>query len=339
MPIESNQWPMNILTRPVGEKDRALIVHPKTAVERKGIRKNDGEFIITNRKAIKIKPGTYHLEVKEAGHRHIFFRDDDGDYGCFGRRLNVNKTYTNIYEKICKMPLPKLPRETAVDFELIWPGHPDSEVVTAIKECPEELRMRAFSAPIYRGRVLIGDKSDDYETGRILVGKLVGSDRLVKRYKPIEIPKEEPEAILQILLNWAEKRNQEGWVLKEAACRNWYKLKGVNEADVVIIGFKVSSAETRMGMVTAVKVGVYVGEQKYMYVGNVSGFNLEEMEAMTKAYNKYDAKDNSEKNPYRYKVLRIAYQEMAGKGGLKHAFRDCWREDKSPESCFMGQFK
>lgn len=344
MPIGCDQWPMNLLTKPAGEKDRKLLVHPKPAVERKGIRRNeDGKLYIIDRKFVKVKtPNILIPEMKEAGHRHFLFRDEDGKYGVFGRRLNVNKTYTDIYPKLKgKWKHPDLPKGTVIDFELVWPGHPDSEVVTAIKECPEELRMKAFAVPVYRGFSIAGSDTIDYIQGRQKLCKLVGSENVTKKFLPIEIDSENVVEKMEYLLRAAENMGVEGWVLKAFHCKEWYKLKGIQEADVFVIGFKISNAETRKGMVTAVKVGVYDKDHmKEIPIGNVSGFSLEEMEQMTEAYNKCgDAACGPKANPYLYSVLRIVYQEMAGQGGLKHAFRDCWRTDKDADSCYMDQFE
>jgi ATP-dependent DNA ligase len=344
---------MNLLTKPTGEKDRALIVHPKPAVERKGIRRNKkGKLIIIDPKAIKVKcPNILIPEMKEAGHRHFYCRDKEGEYHCYGRRLNVKKTYTDIWSKIKKMPHPKLPKETVIDFELVWPGHPDSEVTTAIKECPEELRMKCFAVPIYKGESCINEEAPDYIQGRKLLIKLVGRENCTAKFKPIQFYKEDVKDVMEYMLRAAENMKFEGWVLKGFHCKEWYKLKGIQEADVFIIGFKISDAKTRKGMVTAVKVAVYQGRKpitdepwEEVPIGNVSGFDLDEMKKMTEAYNKYGlvtcgSGRNAKPNPYMYRTMRIIYQELAGQGGLKHAFFDCWRdEEKSPEQCRMKQF-
>ena len=41
MPIECSLWPMNILTRASGEKDRKLLVHPQECVKRAGMRRDE----------------------------------------------------------------------------------------------------------------------------------------------------------------------------------------------------------------------------------------------------------------------------------------------------------
>ena len=148
------------------------------------------------------------------------------------------------------------------------------------------------------------------------------------------------QATLEALLNMAELQHQEGYVLKVMACDGWWKLKGINEADVYVTGFKISDADTRKGMVTAVEVAVVNKEHYSVNMGNVSGFNLEEMGKMTEAYNKYGLTRNGpNKNPYFGKVLRVIYQEIAGQGKMKHGFFDCWRDDKNQTSCWTTQFK
>jgi len=336
MSIENNQWPMYLLTRPVGEKDRTLLVHPKPAVDRKAIKK-DGDKIVIDEKGIKLKKfKTLNVEEKSAGHRNFLCRNLEGNYCCFGRRLNVKNEYTDIWPKICKMDYPEIPKETVIDFELIWPGHPDSEVTTAIVECPEELKMRCFAVPIYKGHIQILDSSLSYTEGRLQLLELVGKENCTNRYGTIE-NNFDLRKNLEKYLNYAQKNSLEGFVLKEESCKGWYKLKIADEADVFIMGFKISNAETRKGMVTAVKVGV-MKDNKPTYIGNVSGWNLVEMNLMTTAYNmmKITGKESS----YIHQVIKIQYQEMASQGGLRHAFRceNPFRDDKNWQSCNWEQF-
>jgi len=328
---------MSILTKPVGEKDRKLLVHPKPAVDRSAIRKAGAEFIIDPSGCHLDHNKQYFVEEKAAGHRNLLARDASGKKHCYGRRLNVKKEYADIWEKVKKMPQPDLPKETVVDFEMVWPGHPDSEVVTAMKECPEELRMRCFAVPILCGKLQILNNSLSYIEGREELVGLVGKENCTKRFTSL-YPHNEARFMVDdvaFYLEYAKAQNLEGFVLKEKSCAGWWKLKGILEADVFITGFKISTAETRRGMVTAVEVSVMDGD-KERYIGNVSGFNLEEMDNMTRAYNLYKV---TPKNHYFKQVIRIQYQEMAGKGGLKHAFRDVFRTDKNWESCSMEQFK
>jgi len=339
--IECSVWPMNLLTKPVGEKDRRLIIHPKEAVLREGIRRTpEGNLYIKGPEFIKIPDKVYVPERKESGHRHIWCRDANGNYHLYGRKLNIKKTYTDILPKMTHVGMDfkwgELRNSTAIDLELVWPGHPDSEVTTAIKECPHQLHPYFFAPLIIEGRLLIGKDSPTWIEGREILRRFVPSTSMTKGYKPMYIAGDKKLALLETMLNIADHNKFEGYVLKGAACDDWWKLKGLNEADVFVIGFKVSDAETRKGMVTAVHIGVLDKEGKIKNMGNVAGFNLEMMGEMTEALRKYGR--SPAKNPFLMKTLRVIYQEVAGKNLLKHAFFSCWRDDKNWESCSIDQF-
>lgn len=358
MTISCDLWPMSLLTKPVGEKDRKLIVHPKDSIIRSGIKRNDsGKLEIWDESKIKIPYGAYFPEDKEQGHRHIWCKDNEGNFHLYGRRLNVKGTYTDILveKKLwqCREFMDKMPylkRGSALDLELCWDGHPDSEIPTAIKDHPDQLHPYFFAVLIWDNKMLFGDNSLNYLNGRELLEKVVSSNGkkgidpvqyMTKVYKRILLTKENRTEYLNTLMNKAEEIGKEGFVLKKSSAAGWYKVKGINEADVFVIGFKISNSETLKGQVTGVRIGVVrhnsvkQDDKSLIDMGNVSGFNQEERDAMTSAYNKYGT---TSKNPYMHKVLRVMYQEVAGKGKMKHGFRECWREDKSWLSCSYSQF-
>ncbi len=337
MAVECNLWPMSLLTKPVGSKDRRLIIHPKEAVLRSGIcRNSEGLLSIVDASAIKIPYGSYIPERKEEGHRHIYCRDKDGKYYLYGRRLNVQGTYTNILPKVKGCPnLPELPLETALDLELIWPGHPDAQVSSAIKDCPDQLKPMFFAVLIHKGNLLIGQDSLYYPMGRSLLRDLVDLNNMTKSYGAVILTENNRKVMLEKMLRFADSHKFEGFVLKGKACDDWWKLKGLCEADVFVTGFKVSSAKTRMGMITAVEIAVYDDNGQIIDMGNVSGFSVEEMIKMMEAHTKYGTTKN---NPYMFKVLRVVYQEMAAQKKLKHCFKDSWRDDKNDTECLYSQF-
>jgi hypothetical protein len=329
---------MDRLTKPVGEKDRKLIIHPKEAVLREGVRRDKAnQLYIRGEEFIKLPDGEYVPERKEQGHRAIYCRDAEGNMHLYGRKLNVKKSYTDIWPKMQGNPhFRSLSPLTALDLELTWPGHPDSEVTTALKECPRELKPYFFAPLIVEGTLMIGDNSPTWIEGREWLRKWVSPDNMTKGYKPLYIAGKKKLSILQALLNIADHSGYEGYVLKGAACADWWKLKGVNEADVFVIGFKVSTAETRKGLVTAVQIGVLDKEGKIKDMGNVAGFSLDVMNEMAEARAKFGM---TKKNPFLYRTLRVVYQEIAGQNGLKHGFYSCWRDDKNWESCSEDQFQ
>ena len=335
--MNNHPWPMNLLTCISGEH-RRLIVKPIDVSPRENFRPDSkGILRVVDIDKIKIHDCVCVPEVKEQGHFHFYCRSKQGEYFVYGRRQNVNGYYIDIYDKLKAMKLPGIPKETVIAMELVWPKHPDSKVPTAIKECPEELRMRAFGIPIYQGALLFGPTSLPYNRGRRLLQNILPPESLVESLPPVEFgDKFQSAKMLESLLQLARQKGWEGLVLKEKAYDGWWKLKGIREADVYIHGFKISESDTQYGMVTSVSIAVYdEHNRKAIDMGSVTGFTLEEKQKMTDAYRSHG---DSDTNPYMGKVLRVLYQEVAGKGKLKHAFFDGWRDDKSYWECSKEQF-
>lgn len=335
--MENHPWPMNILTRDAGER-RRLIVKPIDVTPRENLRPDsEGILRIIDIDKVKIRDCICVPEVKEQGHFHFYCRNSDGEYRVFGRKQNVNGYFIDIYNKLDGMTLPGLPKETVVAMELIWPKHPDSQVPTAIKDCPNELRMKAFGIPIYQGALLFGPTSLPYSRGRRLLKNTLPPEFLVQSFTPVEFGDAFHSAkILENLFQLARKQNIEGFVLKERAYHGWWKVKGIKEADVYVTGFKVSESATQYGMVTAVSIAVYdLKNKRAIPMGSVTGFTLKEKQEMTNAYKSHG---DSVSNPFMGRTLRVLYQEVAGKGKLKHGFFDGWRSDKVYWECGKEQF-
>lgn len=324
-------WPMDVITRSAGDT-RALIVKPKKCIDRSYISPDDGKYKISNENKIKIPNGTYFVEHKSQGHFHVYARDAAGYYSMYGRRLGVDGLYIDIYPKLQgRTPLPELPLETAVAVELVFPGHPDSSVPTAIKDCPEELRAEALGLAIYKGTTIIGTNYS-YDKARLKLVQMFGFENVVDLEGETVLNPENKKEILEVILSAASRHNLEGYVLKKFAYNGWWKLKGIHEADVFITGFKISTSETYYGQVTAVEVGVYDDEGDVIAMGRVSGFKDADKVAMTEALDSLPRD-----NPYMYRPIRILYQERASQGLLKHGAFDSWREDKSAKDCLYSE--
>ena len=325
-------WPMDILTREYGSKEkRKLLVKPRELIGRDNISIGD-EFQVRRPDLLPFSyPCTYHLETKEQGHFHFLCRDAGEKYMVFGRRLNVEGGFTDIASDLVgRMSLPHLPPETVLAFELVWPGHPDSSVPTAIKSCPQELVVKAIGLPIYKASILFGRSSLKYFPGRELLESVMGFPELCVEYQGSFTWNNMNEAARDIamLLTRAKKENLEGFVLKGKHYADWWKFKVLRDADVFITDFNISDAETRAGLVTSVDVGVMdVDGETIVNMGSVSGFDLEEMERMTQSM-----------SAYKDAVLRIVYQEVAAQGKLKHGFFAGWRDDKNTWECTVEQF-
>jgi ATP-dependent DNA ligase len=329
---------MSVLTKESGE-GRKLICHPKQIIARKYLRRDKhGVLRVSDPDQLKIPDKSFPLilfsEPKLQGHRYIFSRDKDDVYHLHSRRLGIDNTYPDLIQDgrfpvvFDELGFPPLPRETAVDGELIWPGHPDSEVPTAIKECPHELLFKAFAVPIFESKYQFEKR---YKPGRCLLRSFLPSKCVTRSGLKWEIQNREALKIaVEHLLYKAEQKGEEGAVLKEKHYQGWWKLKGISEADVFVTGHVVSKSETYAGQVTSLRIGVFDSNGKIKDMGKVSGFDDEE---------KYDLTEKYHAGVGYYRVLRVQYQEIAGKGKLKHAFFDCWRTDKNAEDCTTGQFE
>lgn len=340
---ECKQWPMTILTRPSGEDGRKLVCHPKQLIARRFLRRDSiGKLQVTDPDQIKIPRSSYPLvlyaEPKLQGHRHIYSCDKYGRYHLHSRRLGVDGSFPDLIQD-GRFPVafdeleafPPLPRETAIDGELVWPGHPDSEVPTAIKECPEQLQFKAFAVPIHNGKSNI---IRGYHFGRVDLRTALPSRciaRVGTRWR-ISSVERMVELIEHLLFN-CEQEGSEGFVLKEKHYQGWWKLKSIQEADVVMTDYVISKSDTYYGEVTSVRVGAYKNGE-LVDMGKVSGFDDEEKDQLTEEYQKF-GKSKVKEEP---RVLRVQYQELAGRGKLKHAFFDSWRPDKNQFECVIEQF-
>lgn len=335
------QWPMSVLTKKSGE-GRKLICHPKQLIARKYLsRDREGDLKITDKSKIMVKKDSFPLilykEEKFQGHRYIYSRDKNGDYHLHSRRLGVDGSFPDLIQDgrlsvaFDELPaFPPLPRETAVDGELLWPDHPDSEVPTAIKDCPDQLVYKAFAIPIVSGTHY---SAMTYKVGRRILRDTLPSIAIAKLLDRVGVPDIDTLAdITEFYLYLAEKEGLEGYVLKERHYDGWWKIKGIREADAFVTGFVVSKSETYGGQVTSLRIGMYDAEGNIKEMGKVSGFDDEEKEELTDNY-KFSGKNSDVIG----RVLRVKYQEIAGKGKLKHAFFDCWRDDKSKEDCYTSQ--
>lgn len=335
--MDIHPWPMGQLTKEAGES-RKLCIKPVDICPRSNFRPDsNGILRVIDIDKIKLYNTIVTPEVKEQGHFHFYCRDKDGGYSVFGRKQNVNGYYIDIWDKLqhCEFARYGLPKETVVAGELIWPGKPDSKIPTAIKECSEVLKFRAFGVPIYQGAPLSGHASLPYNRGRRLLKNIFPPESVVEAFSYVELGDRFHTAkVLEGLLQLAKQKDVEGFVLKEKAYDGWWKLKGIKEADVYIIGFKISESETQYGMVTAVQIAVRRGEGE-VDMGSVTGFDLETKQEMTNALHEYG---ESSRNPFMNRTLRVCYQEVAGRGKLKHAFFDVWRDDKDYTDCQWEQF-
>lgn len=129
----------------------------------------------------------------------------------------------------------------------------------------------------------------------------------------------------------------EGFVLKEKGSRpyqgrgrkvrHWVKAKKAFEADMIVMDFRISKAETKVGepMVESVLCGQFVNGQLegLVWVGSME--------------QKWQREFAQNFGRYRGKVVRIRHYQQFKSGSLRHpSFHpDMFRDDKAPTECIF----
>lgn len=333
------QWPMDMLTVESGSK-RKLRCHPKKIVKREDVLYKNGAQVVSESAISSSVPlhQEFNVETKLQGHRYFYCRGEE-QYHLFSRRENVDGEFTDAGVKFPYLRLgkdeqfPELAPMTCLDGELIWPGHPDSAIPTALTDCPDQLKYVPFAMPFLRGVDLRDPGHNNYTRVRRYINSHIMPVVTLEAVFTASNRKA-LAAELTSFLNKAKLEKVEGFVLKTHHYSGWFKLKGILEADVFVISFVSSDSDTRNGLITSVEVGAYDGD-KIVHMGRVSGFDFEEQTQMSMAYNRHGL---TNRNPYYRRALRVLFQEMASRGKMKHGFFDCWRNDKDAEACSMEQF-
>ncbi|KKN39002.1 hypothetical protein LCGC14_0747840 [marine sediment metagenome] len=122
------------------------------------------------------------------------------------------------------------------------------------------------------------------------------------------------------LLNCARANGWEGVILyPNRAFAQPYRLKDVQDYDVIVMGYEMAGAGKFMGMIGALLVGWHVNGELVEVGGVGSGWTHAERRALSK-------KDLS-------RVCTITTRQFASKGAFKHATFKRWRDDKPVADC------
>lgn len=215
------------------------------------------------------------------------------------------------------MDLPLLDEGTVVVGELYIPGKHATSVKTFINNKDERLRFVAFAIPYHKGEFL-----EDMPVGmsRFLMNSLGFSlpqfRRLSKEPKPLEIEKQRD------LIQYATDAGWEGWVLKEANYKGWYRLKGTNTVDAVVIQQYTSTSVTKFGLLKAVDIVVY-DKDRPVFLGKVG--------------NGFDDDFRKDAGDLVGRVCEVEFDSLAANGKLKFARFLRWRDDKTAKECTKDQ--
>lgn len=242
-----------------------------------------------------------YVEAKHDGHRVAVTRDGRGALGVFTphRECGILLPINLLEGRAIVLPpwVHKLPAGSIVECELVWPGHPASDVVTAMKDCPSELDWRPFAIPFIN--------KQDYRSMCYLAMR-----DLIQRRTRYEVPVMLMDAYHSeiSLLQQAEALGLEGYVLKERGYSGWWKLKLEWTLDLEVLGFQAGK-------------GKYEGHVGALLLRDSKGVEIR-CSGMTEAVRfALTHRDVG-------RIVEVEHSGLTVNGKLRHPRFKRWRDDK-----------
>lgn len=197
--------------------------------------------------------------------------------------------------------------------ELVVPGHPCSEVKSALANDPSRLEFRSFAIermPGVHQSILTEAPLDEVEACLKDWGV---------RPLPFIVLKDgwNPDDVKA----WGEDQGGEGVMLKDGNLLNWRKLKRNRTIDLVIRDQKDGKGKF-VGLIGALVCGLADGT----IVANVGGMDDATRVELSLNWESYVGR-----------VIEVRYQEIGAKGRLRHPRFVQVRDDKHPDECVADQ--
>ena len=272
------------------------------------------------------EPWTW-AHAKLDGFRATVFRQSDGRVVVYGRdtrhHLELSHRFISISESTWLARLQvDMPPLSSVDGELISAGSCSSDVPTALRGTPDDLRFVAFAVPQWNNHSLI---DADLTTIRDLC------EDMSLNFAPIMVEydtkfcktckKEDQKSTLMVL---AKQCGYEGWVLKDSHYKNWYKVKETKSIDCFVTGVKDGDGKY-LGLLGSLRVSVYNESGDEFEIASVSGMTDAERVEMSEL----------DDDQLIDRVCEVEYQCIGSKGKLRHPRFKKWRPDKPKTECVM----
>lgn len=238
------------------------------------------------------------LERKFDGWRMTAIRDARG-VKFYGRDPGVDiNTKMQKQDDIVQFML-RQPNNTVIEMEIF--SEFSTDVSSSLKD-GTRLNFEPFAVPVLAGRQL----------------RAMGMWHYLRLVSGIFQPMEEfdePTVLDPIqMARLAKKRGWEGFVVKAAPYTDWYKIKPIRTADVIVTGWHEGKGRNS-GRLGALSVGLFDGTP----VGKISGFSDDQRDEIS-------PRDIG-------RVVEVEYDSLTSGGKLRFAQFLRFRDDKPAKEC------
>jgi hypothetical protein len=261
-------------------------------------------------------------QVKYDGHRVTFFQQpptSDNGLCVFGSKLEAELELSHhleqypFYQKLARV----MRGMSSVDGELHVPGKPASYVKSAIVNGDPRLTFTAFAVPWWNGDVVTSMTMAQHIVERVCYLEFARTAPLPERYYG-GLSKQDAASAAESLATIAKDGGIEGYVLKEDAWENWYKVKHSSTVDCVVMDLKPGKGKYA-GMCGALHVGVFDAKGELKEIACVSGMSD-------------DVRAEIERNRIG-RVVEVEYDRLDAKGRLRFPRFVRFRDDKRGLDC------
>ena len=246
------------------------------------------------------------IHKKENGRRLTILHSDKGIQALTKSRAHHLDVSSHLWwRKWFKDLVTWMPPFSAIDGELILPGEPNTEVISALKNNRIDLCFMPFAVPCWNSKEVPFDTLEEVEA----FAKKSGLS-----FPAWSLYKGETRKVLE---ERAREEKIEGYVLKENANCGWYKVKPLKTVECFVTGIKPGYGKYT-GMCGALLVSVDRGG-KQVEVAAISGMSDLQRSAM--------GEDTVGR------IVEVQFQNLGAGGRLIHPQFVRFRDDKTTTDC------